>query len=225
MKYLLDYGHGGNDPGAIGIDGVKEKDIVLEIGKRVKYHLERHGQIIIESRDSDKTVSLSERSNKANVNKVDLCISIHCNAFTQSSAQGFEIYHYDGSTRGEQLAKCILDNIKKANLYTKNRGLKTNNLHMTREVIAPSVLIELGFITNASDKKLIVENKENFAIAITKGILKYWGIQYNENRDQQVPTVTNEKIYRVQVGAYKNKDNAIKLVEELKSKGYDAIII
>ena len=80
MKYLLDYGHGGNDPGAIGIDGVKEKDIVLEIGKRVKYHLERHGQIVIESRDSDKTVSLSERSNKANVNKVDLCISIHCNA-------------------------------------------------------------------------------------------------------------------------------------------------
>ena len=42
MKYLLDYGHGGNDPGAIGIDNIKEKDLVLEIGKRVKYHLERH---------------------------------------------------------------------------------------------------------------------------------------------------------------------------------------
>ena len=225
MKYLLDYGHGGNDPGAIGIDGVKEKDIVLEIGKRVKYHLERHQQIVIESRDSDKTVSLSERSNKANINKVDLCISIHCNAFSQSTAQGFEIYHYAGSTRGQQLAKCILDNIKKAKLCTKNRGLKTNNLHMTREVIAPSVLIELGFITNAFDKKLIVENRENFAIAITKGILEYWGIQY-KNSDPQIPTVSNnEKLYRVQVGAYKNKENAMKLVDELKSKGYNAIII
>ena len=224
MKYLLDYGHGGNDPGAIGIDNIKEKDLVLEIGKRVKYHLERHQQTVIESRAADTTVSLSERSNKANKNNVDLCISIHCNAFSQSTAQGFEIYHYEGSTRGKQLANCILDNIKKAKLYTKNRGLKTNTLHMTRETYMPSVLIELGFITNASDKKLIVENKENFAIAITKGILEYWGIQYNENRDQQVPTVTNEKIYRVQVGAYKNKENAMKLVEELKSKGYDAII-
>lgn len=224
MKYLLDYGHGGNDPGAIGVDGVKEKDIVLEIGKRVKYHLERHQQIVIESRDSDKTVSLTERSNKANVNKVDLCISIHCNAFSKSTAQGFEIYHYDGSTRGKQLAKYILDSIKKDKLYTKNRGLKTNNLHMTREVIAPSVLIELGFITNASDKKLIVENKENFAIAITKGILEYWGIQY-KNSEQQTPTVSNnERIYRVQVGAYKYEENAVKLVEELKSKGYNAII-
>ena len=224
MKFLLDYGHGGNDPGAIGIDGVKEKDIVLEVGKRVKYHLERHQQIVIESRDSDKTVSLTERSNKANVNKVDLCISIHCNAFTQTTAQGFEIYHYDGSTRGQQLAKCILDNIKKAKLYTKNRGLKTNNLHMTREVIAPSVLIELGFITNAFDKKLIVENRENFAIAITKGILEYWGIQY-KNSDPQIPPVSNnEKKYRVQIGAYKSKENAMKLVNELKSKGYTAII-
>ena len=224
MKFLLDYGHGGNDPGAIGIDGVKEKDIVLEIGKRVKYHLERHQIIIIESRDSDKTVSLKERSNKANKNNVDLCISIHCNAFSQSTAQGFEIYHYESSTRGKQLAQCILDNIKKAKLYTKNRGLKTNNLHMTREVIAPSVLIELGFITNASDKKLIVENKENFAIAIVKGILEYWGIQY-KNSDPQIPTVSNnEKIYRVQVGAYINKENAEKMVNELKSKGYNAII-
>lgn len=225
MKYLLDYGHGGNDPGAIGVDGVKEKDLVLEIGKRVKYHLERHKQIVIESRDSDQTVSLTERSNKANKNNVDLCISIHCNAFTQSTAQGFEIYHYDGSTRGKQLAKCILDSIKKDKLYTKNRGLKTNNLHMTREVIAPSVLIELGFITNASDKKLIVENKENFAIAIAKGILEYWGIQY-KNSEPQIPTVSNkDKIYRVQVGAYKYEENAIKLAEELKAKGYNTIII
>ena len=220
MKIFLDYGHGGNDPGAIGIDGVKEKDIVLEVGKRVKYHLERHQIIIIESRDSDKTVSLSERSNKANKNNVDLCISIHCNAFTQSTAQGFEIYHYAGSTRSQQLAKCILNNIIKAKLYTKNRGLKTNTLHMTRETYMPSVLIELGFITNASDKKLIVENKENFAIAITKGILEYYSMKYNiESSIGQTTTSTNttsDTIYIVQVGAYKNKDNAEKMVQELK---------
>lgn len=222
MKYLLDYGHGGNDPGAIGVDNVKEKDIVLEIGKRVKYHLERHNQTVLESRTGDETVSLTERSNKANRNNVDLCISIHCNAFSDSSAQGVEIFYFQGSTRGQQLAKSILNEITKAKLYTKNRGLKTNNLHMTRETSMPSVLIELGFITNVNDKNLIINNKENFAIAITKGILSYYGITYKAETTQ---TTTTDKIYRVQVGAFSVKANAEKLANELKQKGYDTIIV
>ena len=222
MKYLLDYGHGGNDSGAIGIDGVKEKDIVKEIGKRVKYHLERHNQTVFESRPNDETVSLRERSNKANNNNVDLCISIHCNAFSDSSAQGVEIFYYQGSTRGQQLANSILKEITKAKLYTKNRGLKTNNLHITRETIMPSVLIELGFITNVTDKNLIINNKENFAIAITKGILSYYGITYEVETSQ---TTTTKKLYRVQVGAFSEKANAEKLANELKQKGYDAFIV
>lgn len=222
MKYLLDYGHGGNDPGAIGIDNLKEKDIVREIGKRVKYHLERHQQTVLESRSNDETVSLTERSNKANRNNVDLCISIHCNAFSDSSAQGVEIFYFQGSTRGQQLAKSILNEITKAKLYTKNRGLKTNNLHMTRETSMPSVLIELGFITNVTDKNLIINNKENFAIAITKGILSYYGITYKAETTQ---TPTTDKLYRVQVGAFSVKANAEKLANELKQKGYDTIIV
>lgn len=222
MKYLLDYGHGGNDPGAIGIDNLKEKDIVKEIGKRVKYHLERHQQTVIESRSNDETVSLTERSNKANTNNVDLCISIHCNAFSDSSAQGVEIFYYKGSTRGQQLANSILNEITKAKLYTKNRGLKTDNLHMTRETNMPSVLIELGFITNVTDKNLIINNKENFAIAITKGILSYYGITYKAETTQ---TTTTDKLYRVQVGAFSVKANAEKLANELKQKGYNTIIV
>ena len=222
MKYLLDYGHGGNDPGAIGIDNLKEKDIVREIGKRVKYHLERHQQTVLESRSNDETVSLTERSNKANRNNVDLCISIHCNAFSDSSAQGVEIFYFQGSTRGQQLAKSILNEITKAKLYTKNRGLKTNNLHMTRETSMPSVLVELGFITNVTDKNLIINNKENFAIAITKGILSYYGITYKAETTQ---TTTTDKLYRVQVGAFSVKANAEKLANELKQKGYSTIIV
>lgn len=222
MKYLLDYGHGGIDPGAIGIDNVKEKDIVKEIGKRVKYHLERHQQSVIESRSNDETVTLSERSNKANSNNVDLCISIHCNAFSDSSAQGVEIFYYKGSTRGQQLASSILNEITKAKLYTKNRGLKTDNLHMTRETNMPSVLIELGFITNVTDKNLIINNKEKFAIAITKGILSYYGITYKAETTQ---TTTTDKLYRVQVGAFSVKANAEKLANELKQKGYSTIIV
>lgn len=221
MKYLLDYGHGGSDPGAIGIDNIKEKDLVLEVGKRVKYHLERHKQTVIESRNSDETVSLTQRSNKANENKVDLCISFHCNGFLDNTAQGVEIYYRDGSSKGKLLATEILNSITQMKLYTKNRGIKTKDLHMTRETKMPSVLIELGFITNITDKNLIVNNIENFAIAITKGLLNYYQIKYiNETN-----FVSNDKLYRVQVGAFSIKSNAEKLVNELKNKGYNAFII
>ena len=222
MKYLIDYGHGGNDTGAIGIDNVKEKELVLAIGKRVKYHLERHQQTVIESRSDDTTVSLTNRSNKANNNNVDICISIHCNAFSNSTAQGVEIFHKQNCNRSIQLATSILKSIINDKLYTKNRGLKTDNLHMTREPKMPSILIELGFITNATDKKLIVNNKENFAIAITKGILNYYGMTYETENTQNV--TNTEKLYRVQVGAYKNKSNAENMVQELKKKGYSAYI-
>lgn len=221
MKILLDYGHGGSDPGAIGVDNLKEKDIVKEIGKRVKYHLERHQQTVIESRLNDETVSLTERSNKANSNNVDLCVSIHANYFTNSSAQGVEIYYYKTSARGQQLANSVLNEIIKAKLYTKNRGLKTDNLHMTRETKMPSILVELGFISNVTDKDLIVNNKENFAIAIAKGILNYFDIIYKTETTQTI----SDKLYRVQVGAFSVKSNAEKLALELKEKGYDVCIV
>ena len=93
---------------------------------------------------------------------------------------------------------------------------------MTRETKMPSVLIELGFITNVTDKNLIINNKENFAIAITKGILNYYGMTYNAETTQ---TTTNDKLYRVQVGAFSEKSNAEKLANELKQKGYNTYIV
>ena len=86
----------------------------------------------------------------------------------------------------------------------------------------PSVLIELGFITNVTDKNLIVNNKENFAIAITRGILYYYGMSYKAETNQ---TTTTGRLYRVQVGAFSVKANAEKLVNELKQKGYNTIIV
>ena len=135
---FLDYGHGGEDPGAIGF-GTKEKDITLQIGKRVKYHLERHQQKVIESREDDSNPSLTERSNKANANNVDIAVSLHCNAFTSSSAKGVEIYKYSNGNRETQLANEILKAIKKSDLYSLDRGVKTENFNMVREIKTASV--------------------------------------------------------------------------------------
>jgi N-acetylmuramoyl-L-alanine amidase len=218
-KVFLDYGHGGNDPGAI-CDGYLEKDFNLKIGKRIKYHLERHNFVVVESREGDTNPTLRERSNKANANKVDISVSIHVNAYTDSNAQGFETFHHLGSNRGKQLATCVQKSVIAAKLYTKNRGLKTNSLHMTREVIAPAILVEMGFITNKADRDIIINKSEEMAIAITKGILSYYETDYIKEKEQ----TTGDKIYRVQVGAYKVKANAEKLANELKSKGYSTYI-
>ena len=220
-KIFLDYGHGGNDPGAI-CDGYLEKDFNLKIGKRIKYHLERHNFSVIESREGDTNPSLRERSNKANANKVDISVSIHVNAYTDSNAQGFEIFHYLGSNRGKQLATCVQKSVISAKLYTKNRGLKTNSLHMTREVIAPAILVEMGFITNKADRDILINKSEEMAIAITKGILAYYETNYVKEKEVQD---TGDKIYRVQVGAYKVKANAEKIANELKTRGYDVFIV
>lgn len=220
-KIFLDYGHGGNDPGAIS-GPYKEKDFTLSIGKRVKYHLERHNFSVIESREGDTNPTLKERSNKANANKVDISVSIHVNAFTDVNAQGIEIYHHLGSNRGKQLANCVLNSIISAKLYTKNRGLKTNSLHMTREVIAPAILIEMGFITNTEDRNILINKQEELAIAITKGILSFYEMSYkNDNKSNTI----NDKLYRVQVGAFRERSNAEKLANELKARGYDVIIV
>lgn len=220
-KVFLDYGHGGNDPGAI-CDGYLEKDFNLKIGKRIKYHLERHKFTVFESREGDTNPSLRERSNKANANKVDISVSIHVNAYTDSKAQGFEIFHYSGSNRGKHLASCVLNSVISAKLYTKNRGLKTSSLHMTREVIAPAILIEMGFITNKADRDMLINKSEEMAIAITKGILSFYEMSYkNDNKSN----TTSDKLYRVQVGAFREKANAEKLANELKARGYDVIIV
>lgn len=218
-KIFLDYGHGGNDPGAV-IGPYKEKDFTLSIGQRVKYHLERHGLNVIESRSSDVNPSLSERSRKANSNNVDLSISIHCNSFGSSTAQGVETYTYGTGTREIQLAKCVHNAIIKDKIYTINRGIKQGDLHMVREITTAAILVEMAFISNPQDRTLLIDKGEQFAIAICKGVLNYYEMQYkNETVDPG-----EQKYYRVQVGAFTEKKNADGLAADLRTKGYAAVI-
>lgn len=220
-KVFLDYGHGGNDPGAVS-GPYKEKDFTLSIGKRVKYHLERHNLQVVESREGDTNPSLKERSNKANANKVDVAVSLHCNSFTDNSAQGVEIYTYGQGNREIGLAKAILNQIIKDKLYTKNRGVKQANFHMVREIKTASVLLEMAFISNDMDRNILINKQEELAIAITKGILSYYEMSYVNDSQRYT---SNDKLYRVQVGAFREKANAEKLANELRQKGYSTYIV
>lgn len=220
MKMVIDYGHGGSDSGAVA-SNIYEKNINKLIGERVKYHLERHNQTVVLTRHNDEYVSLDERVNIINRNNCDIGVSIHCNSFGDTSAQGVEVYTWGNGSREISLAKKVIDNIIKAKLYTKNRGLKQEQFRVLSPQI-PICLVETGFISNEQDRKLILDNIENFAIAIAKGMLSFYDIAFKNESSNNTPS--KDVWYRVQVGAYKDKANAEKLVNELKQKGYSAII-
>lgn len=219
MRIAIDYGHGGSDSGAVA-NGVYEKNINKLVGERVKYHLERHGQTVILTRHNDEYVSLDERVNIINRNNCDIGISLHCNSFSNPSAQGVEIYTWGNGSRETLLAKKVLDNIISAKLYTKNRGMKQEQFRVLSPQI-PICLLEMGFISNLQDKNLIMNNIENFAIAITKGLLEFDNISYKaENKE----SILGEGLYRVQVGAYKDIKNANDMKAKLKSLGIESYI-
>ena len=219
-KVFIDAGHGGKDPGATG-QGLREKDIALSITLKVGKILERHGVKVSYSRKTDKFVELSQRAQMANRARADVFVSLHCNAFNDSSAQGLETYSFPGSKSGAELAQNIHNKIIKAKIYSRNRGTKTARFAVLRQTKMPAALVEMGFITNSQDASLLKSKQSDFAVAIAKGILNYLGIAY---KAPQAPTSPSGKLYRVQVGAYRNKDNADRLVRELKSKGYDAFV-
>lgn len=172
-RLCLDFGHGGSDSGAVGIMGVLEKDLVLEIGKMVLNILKEKGVNVVVTRLKDEFVPLKTRCDISNNSKADLFVSLHCNAFTNSSANGLEVFHYPASEKGKAVANTILNNLVIDNLYTVNRGVKTSSgFYVLRKTVAPAVLVELGFITNYTDLEIIQSNKEKFALNITNSIIQ-----------------------------------------------------
>lgn len=107
---VLDPGHGGKDPGAIGRYGIKEKSVVLDLAKRLKKILEKKNLRVILTRDSDRFISLRKRTEFANNNNADLFISIHANASRYSRASGFEVYYLSDSVDDATRALEIIEN-------------------------------------------------------------------------------------------------------------------
>lgn len=226
FNLVIDPGHGGKDPGAVG-NNLKEKDINLGVALLLKEKLSPYKEKINLklTRETDKALELSERTTISNNFKADLFISIHCNSSTNSSAQGVETYCYKLSNN--KGANAIHSEIINSKAYTKDRKVKEANFYVLRNTNAHAVLIELAFISNSSDAKILKEKQNDFAEAILKGILKYFNINYQENNTKPLePNVEPQKLYRVCVGSFRVLENANKLKSELINKGYkDAFIV
>lgn len=220
-RLCFDYGHGGEDPGAC-YNGRKESNDVLIIGRAVAGEIRRHDVTVDETRISDTTVSLTNRSAFENKNTYDYFISFHRNAYKPEKAEGVEVYTYlNAGVKAKRLAQVVQKSLLA--LGFTDRGIKEANYYVLRETKAPAVLIEIGFIDNSKDNNLFDSKKNEIIKALSKAILIELGIVYKE---ESVSNFSDDKtLYRVMAGSFSNKENADKQVQKLKVAGFDARIM
>lgn len=171
----IDAGHGGEDSGAVG-NGLFEKDINLAVSEHVTAKLKEEGANPVASRSDDHFLTLEERVAKASANQADLFVSIHVNSGV-ASASGTETYFqsdYEGEN-SRRLASDIQSQLV-SSLQTRDRGVKESDFYVITYSQMPSVLAELGFITNSSDADKLgsEEYQQKPADAIVNGIDSYY---------------------------------------------------
>lgn len=217
-KVYIDPGHGGTDSGAVGVRNVLEKNIVLEVAKKVASKLRNCSIEVKMSRTDDTFKTLNYRSSDANNWGADCFVSIHCNSFNET-AKGIETYCYKFKYR--KLADCVHTEMVNAKLYTLNRGVKEGNLHVVRETNMPACLVELGFIDNVEDIKLLENKQEEFANAIAKGICKFLGVEYKGAPTNATSSPSGDNVlYRICATAVTGATKADEEINKLKGLGY-----
>lgn len=169
----IDAGHGGSDPGAIGLSGAYEKTITLAVAVKVKKMLEKAGSQVIMTRETDCDIAgrnasdvaeLSGRTAIANNNKADVFISIHTNSFTDRTVGGSAVYFTQKSAYDLLLAQS-LDSALMQNSKLKDRGVSRGNLYLTKYSLMPAALIEMAFISNPNEEKLLLSSAAQQQIA------------------------------------------------------------
>lgn len=191
---IIDPGHGGEDPGAVGDNiQLKEKDINLIIGKRLKELLMEDGFNVIMTREEDgllykegtKGYTNKRRQDLLNRKKImdeseaDMVVSIHMNKFPQSQYHGAQTFFPKNSEESKRLAQCIQRSLRDmVDPENKREALvKDTEILILKNIKKPTVIVECGFLSNAEEEQKLStqEYQEKLAAAIKEGIKKYYG--------------------------------------------------
>ncbi len=192
---VVDAGHGGKDPGAIGVNELYEKNVNLDIARKLKQALIDRGYQVAMTRDNDVYLTLQERVERTNREQADLFVSVHANAHPSSSISGSMVLYYDRNypqakypaspemsaltPQSKALASYVLDEmVHKVN--TQNRGLVPSAAYVVRSGTVPSILVETAFLSNSQDAALLASEwaKNSFADAIAEGIYRFMPIGF-----------------------------------------------
>jgi len=171
MLVALDASHGGKDPGAVGKNGLKESHVNLAVSNKARDAFKKAGIDVLMLRPDDVFVAISKRVEIANRAKADYLVSVHCNAVKDRAAHGTETFRYD--RKDIPLANSLQLNLIKQ-LARRDRGVKQGQFLIIRAAKMPAALVELAFISNIEEEKLLGDPKfqQLAAKAIVDGVMK-----------------------------------------------------
>ena len=184
---VIDVGHGGDDPGKVGIDGSLEKDINLQIAKKLRTYLEQSDVKVVMTREEDvvlyeaddtrkKMADMKKRCEIIEESGADLVVSIHQNSYHEENVSGGQVFYYKSSEKGKKLAEILQKRFDYV-LGDQNRRLaKANgNYYLLLHVKNPIVIVECGFLSNRKEAAMLQEEEyqDKLAWTIHMGILEY----------------------------------------------------
>ena len=186
---LIDAGHGGDDPGKIGINQAKEKDINLAIAKKLKVCLEKAGFEVVMTREADESVKGPEQGNKKSTDMRNRCakiretkpamaVSIHQNSYTSPEIQGAQVFYYGQSENGKKLAEILQTALIEQVDPDNHRAAKANeSYYLLKKTPTPTVIVECGFLSNPTEAELLLQDdyQDQLVNAIYTGIKTYLG--------------------------------------------------
>ena len=229
---ILDAGHAKNTPGK---NNAKENFYEWQFNNDMQYKIKARCEELgikafLTNPNPDKVsdISLTTRASLANdywlrnSKPKSIFISLHANAFSNSSARGTETYAAKNASAASKNFAKVLNNeivktMKKLDPAAKDRGVKSENFTVIYKASMPSVLVEYGFYSNLDDLKILKNNQTELVEATVKAICNYFNIEYKEKVNE---AKVDGNLYAVCVGAYKDRNKANSIVEELKKKGY-----
>ena len=184
---MIDSGHGGNDPGKIGVDGSLEKDINLQIAKRLKLYLEAEDVEVVMTREDDrglyterdsskKMADMRNRCKKIAETEPDLVVSIHQNSYHQEPISGGQVFYYKTSERGKRLAEILQRRFDYVLGEKNTRQAKPNgNYYLLLHVKQPIVIVECGFLSNWKETAALnsEDYQDRLAWTIHMGVMEF----------------------------------------------------
>lgn len=178
---VLDPGHGGKDPGKVGVNGVGEKEVNLKIALYIEECLKQESVDVVMTRTEDERLAgsqaedLKARVDLVNKNAPALAVSIHQNSYHQESVRGAQVFYHSDSAEGEKAASAIQE--KLAELDQNNaKHIKANNTYyLLKNTAFPTVIAECGFMSNYEEAELLTQEdyQKELARAVSEGIMQY----------------------------------------------------
>ena len=176
FKVVIDPGHGGPDPGAIGIGGLRETDVVLDICLQMARLLQARGVQVLMTRTSEVDVDLPPRVSLANSSGADLFVSVHANALSMArpDVNGIETFYFEGAgASARRLAAALQQQMLAISPGSPDRGVRTGRFFVIRRTVMPSALVEMVFLTGEIDSRRLADAsfRRRMALALSAGVL------------------------------------------------------